>query len=334
MTNDGLLEIHLNTRNLGDATGTSLNVAPEGQNGPVRVTLEQEEGNASYWFAEGVMLDDEDRENLRNQAFYFTVTSPEWPDGEIRGQWRPEGSSPGGDDETFQVVAVEPDNGAELEQFPAQIQVTFNREPDGGTANPDSVELTASGGDGSFNDGNEEAMTPLVINTSEETLTIDTAGLDPGDDVYQLRLSGGPDALTDTFGNALDGDADATAGGNFVATFSVMGEDMDSDATFTFIQENVFTPNCTFSGCHSGGSPAAGQNLTEGEAFDNIVGVPSTQVPELLRVDPGNPDDSYLVRKVEGTASVGERMPLGMAPLSAETIQTLREWISEGAQNN
>ena len=63
-----------------------------------------------------------------------------------------------------------------------------------------------------------------------------------------------------------------------------------------------------------------------------LVNVPSQEVPSLLRVEPGNPDDSYLVQKIEGTASVGGQMPLGGPELSDEAIAAIRQWIADGAQ--
>jgi hypothetical protein len=59
--------------------------------------------------------------------------------------------------------------------------------------------------------------------------------------------------------------------------------------------------------------------------------VPSTEVPAILRVVPGNPDDSYLVQKIEGTASVGAQMPLGGPELSDDEIAAIRQWITDGA---
>jgi hypothetical protein len=49
----------------------------------------------------------------------------------------------------------------------------------------------------------------------------------------------------------------------------------------------------------------------------------------------GNPDNSYLVRKLEGTAGItGSRMPLGGPPLDAALIANVRAWITAGAPNN
>ena len=111
--------------------------------------------------------------------------------------------------------------------------------------------------------------------------------------------------------------------------------ELPPDATLTNIQKNIFNLNCALSGCHAGSSPAQGQNLSEGQAFSNIVNVSSNEVPGLLRVNPQNPDQSYLVLKIEGDPSiVGSRMPLGRTPLSQEQINLIRQWISEGAMDN
>lgn len=98
---------------------------------------------------------------------------------------------------------------------------------------------------------------------------------------------------------------------------------------FSSIQANVLTPICTT--CHSGAAAPLGLRLDEGVSFALLVNTPSTEVPSLLRVDPGNPDNSYLIQKLEGTAAVGGRMPLGGSPLPPETIAVVRQWISEGA---
>jgi hypothetical protein len=42
-----------------------------------------------------------------------------------------------------------------------------------------------------------------------------------------------------------------------------------------------------------------------------LVNVASAEVPALLRVNPGNPDASYIVQKLQGNNAVGARMPFG-----------------------
>lgn len=103
-------------------------------------------------------------------------------------------------------------------------------------------------------------------------------------------------------------------------------------AEFGSIQQNVFTPNCAISGCHIGAAAPEGLKLDQMNSFALLVSVPSTELPGLLRVNPNNPDLSYLVRKLEGTATVGGRMPLTGPPfLPQETVDVIRQWITNGA---
>lgn len=235
------------------------------------------------------------------------------------------------EDSPLVVSSVSPADGVEVEELPATISVTFNRAVFADTLGVDQIALVASGGDSTFVDGNEVIVIPSGVNVSDAIATIDLAGVAGGDDNYRLTLDGA--TITDAAGVLLDGDGDGNDGGDFISTFTV-ATPAAPVATFSFIQDNVFTPTCAVSGCHAGASPAAGMDLTAGQAFTNIVGVTSGQAPTLQRVNPGDADNSYLVQKIEGTATVGERMPRGGPPLSSELIQNIREWVDAGAENN
>lgn len=102
--------------------------------------------------------------------------------------------------------------------------------------------------------------------------------------------------------------------------------------TFASIQQNVFTPICT--GCHAGAQAPIGLRLDEASSYAMLVNAPSAEVPSLARVRPGNPDASYLIQKLQGSAAVGGRMPLGGPPLPQETIDVIRQWITDGAQRS
>jgi hypothetical protein len=91
----------------------------------------------------------------------------------------------------------------------------------------------------------------------------------------------------------------------------------------------IFTGDCQ--SCHSGSSAPQGLRLDANNSFADLVNVNSRQVPSLKRVKPSDPDNSYLVHKIEGTAAVGVRMPAGRPPLSSAEIGLIRRWISEGA---
>lgn len=97
--------------------------------------------------------------------------------------------------------------------------------------------------------------------------------------------------------------------------------------------QNIFTDHCAVSGCHAGSSPRAGQNLSEAYAYDAIVDVTSSEQPSLKRVLPFDPDNSYLVQKIEGAGGIsGDRMPQDGPPyLTGAQVDTIRTWIANGA---
>jgi hypothetical protein len=103
-------------------------------------------------------------------------------------------------------------------------------------------------------------------------------------------------------------------------------------ADFQSIQDNVFTPIC--SKCHIGASAPEGLQLDAAHSYNLLVGVPSNEQPSLLRVKPGDPDNSYMVHKIEGLAGIfGGQMPLGETPLPQATIAAMKQWITDGAPN-
>ncbi len=103
--------------------------------------------------------------------------------------------------------------------------------------------------------------------------------------------------------------------------------------TFSSIQDHVFSAICIE--CHTGVSAPQGLQLDASVSYDHLVNVRSVEHPELFRVSPGDPDNSYLIRKLEGGPDIaGARMPLNRPPLSRETINAIRLWIAMGAQRN
>jgi hypothetical protein len=91
----------------------------------------------------------------------------------------------------------------------------------------------------------------------------------------------------------------------------------------------VFTPTCAGS-CHDGAFPAGGLNLEAGSSHAQLVGIPSNQAAGEIRVIAGDPDNSYLIHKLENTQSIGGPMP-GNTLLPPATIATIRLWIANGA---
>ena len=121
-----------------------------------------------------------------------------------------------------------------------------------------------------------------------------------------------------------DGDAEPVPRG----TVDVPGVTAD----LASIQALIFTPRC--SGCHSGAFAPQGLDLSALNAWNNLVGVASMEIPAMSRVDAGFPDISYLIWKLEGPGAwpiVGARMPAAGDFLGPVTIGVIRDWIKAGA---
>ena len=101
--------------------------------------------------------------------------------------------------------------------------------------------------------------------------------------------------------------------------------------SFSADVQPIFTRSCARSGCHAGAVLSQGLSLEEGKSYDLLVGVPSAEDPSLARVEPGDSDLSYLIKKIEGTG-LGDRMPADGPPyLPDGEIQLIRDWIDQGA---
>lgn len=83
--------------------------------------------------------------------------------------------------------------------------------------------------------------------------------------------------------------------------------------------------------CHLSGEEPGAMALHTQASYGALVNVPAAGA-KMLRVKPGAPDESYLIRKVEGTQAEGMRMPVGGAPLDGQFVQQLRAWIAAGAK--
>ena len=123
----------------------------------------------------------------------------------------------------------------------------------------------------------------------------------------------------------------------------VTGPTPNLTPTFASIQQEIFN-NPDSSGraaciqCHVAGGLAAGTGLilTEGVSYGNLVNRPSRLRPGETLVIPGDPANSYMVRKLQGGPAInGERMPRTGGPfLTDGQMSVIRRWIEEGAANN
>lgn len=114
------------------------------------------------------------------------------------------------------------------------------------------------------------------------------------------------------------------------------GGEPPREATLTAVRADIFDPRCSASVCHSNGG-ARDLDL-KNEPFEGLVDVPSIADPDILRVKPGDPDNSLLFQVVQANvpdAELGEldQMPVG-GQLDEADLDQLRRWIEEGAKNN
>jgi hypothetical protein len=102
--------------------------------------------------------------------------------------------------------------------------------------------------------------------------------------------------------------------------------------TLSSIQREIFNPSCVE---HHGEQETEGDlDLRDGESYAQLVNHPAFQVT-LDRVEPNDPENSYLIHKLEGRSGiVGDRMPPSEPFLSSAHIDVIRQWINAGAQNN
>lgn len=258
-------------------------------------------------------------------------------------QWITDGAQPGQQAppaDPIRVSSMSPLPGNSEPVLPMSIMAMFDRELDVTSVNEMTFLVERSGGDGTFGDGNEVTIAPVSVTVpgaNPMTAVLDLSTTASVEDTYRVSLAGtGPVVVLDLDGNALDGEfggslpsGDGTQGGSFVMTFDVVG----IQATLQSIQDHVFTPIC--SGCHTGPTSntlPSGMDLTSiGASFMALVGVASIEQAGLERVDAGDPDNSYLIHKLEGTAASGNRMPPFGNALDAGTIDAIRQWIGDGA---
>jgi hypothetical protein len=123
----------------------------------------------------------------------------------------------------------------------------------------------------------------------------------------------------------------------------ITGPTPSLNPTFSSINQNILSSNdsagrsaCTL--CHAGPTPAGGLNLST-DPYSALVNRPSTRRPGEILVIPGDPESSYLYKKlVFATGSpqiTGNQMPRNGPPYLTEgQIEVIERWIELGAKNN
>lgn len=168
-------------------------------------------------------------------------------------------------------------------------------------------------------------MTTIASNVaaaSGATITVPwSLGSLPQASTYRIRVT-----VTD--------DAGATASDTSDGDFAIRPPQAVSYAGQV---QPIWNASCTGSQCHDSSQPQAGLELTQAASYTELVGTPSSQCSAVNRVLASDPDQSYLVWKLNGagngTCFSGSEMPKG-GKLPAAQIQLVRDWIANGAPNN
>jgi hypothetical protein len=121
---------------------------------------------------------------------------------------------------------------------------------------------------------------------------------------------------------------------------TLAGPTPDLEPTFSSIQQNIFSstdssgrPACT--NCHNPALNRGGLDLSPAVSYNNLVNVASRAKAGAVRVIPSDPENSYIIHKLEGRSTIaGVRMPLGGPFLETGQIQIIKRWIEIGAPNN
>jgi hypothetical protein len=121
------------------------------------------------------------------------------------------------------------------------------------------------------------------------------------------------------------------------------GPTPDLEPTFSSIQRDVFqaadaSGRVACASCHrTAALNFVGRlDLSTAAAYDQLVNVPSANKPGAIRVIPFDPENSYLIHKVEGRPGIfGNRMPNNGPPyLTSGQLLILKRWIEIGAPRN
>jgi Carboxypeptidase regulatory-like domain len=100
------------------------------------------------------------------------------------------------------------------------------------------------------------------------------------------------------------------------------GEETGAPVSYREVQGVFDEYGCT--ACHPGVNPSL--DLTEGNSYDQLVGIPALEDPTLFRVVAGDPARSFLYLKLGGEPPVAP-------PIDPDDLDLIRRWILQGAKD-
>jgi len=305
------------------ATAVTINEAFAGTTGAGVITLAANAGTAGEWdVPAGALLTADQMTALLQGKLYVIATSAANPAGEIRGQITPDNvtvvfSNLGGSQEAPPVAGSASGIAATTVDSASSTLTVHVNSTGVNDATAAEVDTAAAGATGPM----LAALTRDSVNMghwSTELATI-TAG-----DVANFTAN-------KLYVNVK---TPAAPSGAIRGQITAVSTPPPAAPTLTQLKSSAFS---VCGGCHTGGGTSlpASMDLTPAHIYTSIVGVASVEQPTLNRVKPGDPNNSYVVLKLEGAAGItGARMPFGGPYLDQATIDQVRAWVTAGAQNN
>lgn len=173
--------------------------------------------------------------------------------------------------------------------------------------------------------------------------------------IYRATSSGGENfTVAPTYTSAVNATSfmDTNVTANTKYYYVVRAQDTSTGVTDTNTVEvfgpvsflnDIYNPiiasgpsTCT-TGCHAGAAPAGSLDLsTLTKAYNGMVNITSGECATAQYVVPGSSSTSYLYQKLVGTwpCGSGSQMPKTGTKLNATQLNTVKNWIDQGALNN
>lgn len=192
-----------------------------------------------------------------------------------------------------------------------------------------------------------------TVDTGADTSDTGADTADSGADTSDTGTTDTSDTgTTDTSSRDVDGDGYTVADGDCDDSNPAVnpGEreipdnriDEDCDGTvavtpppsYTFSADVLPILRSSCQSCHSGRGASGGLDMSDANAYGNLVNVGSGQLRGMDRIEPGDSARSYLALKIQNThvaaGGTGTQMP-PRSSLTRENVAIITSWIDGGA---
>jgi hypothetical protein len=108
---------------------------------------------------------------------------------------------------------------------------------------------------------------------------------------------------------------------------------VEKDISFSRDVKPILDQECV--NCHGQKKTKADLDVSGDNALKNLLNVPSNEVPGIVRVKPGDPEQSYLWLKLDHRAQKGSGMPKSFifsTRLHQDQLDLIKAWIAGGAK--